>query len=64
MKIAITEDTAYWIHNDQFFTARVQNDNVLKNTTRPVDTFNMPLKQVLSLMEIIDSLLEEDEELE
>lgn len=62
MKIAIIEDTAYWLQENGLYSADFIEDHVVENTTKLVDTFSIPLSDAFVLLDIIDVLLEDYED--
>ena len=58
INVAIIENQAYWIHGNTFYMADIVDDEIDKNTSRPVDTINMSLYELNKMLFIIDHLNE------
>jgi hypothetical protein len=56
VRVLIARDRAYWIRNNAFYTADVENGEVLKETTRQVDTMAMDKVQLDEMVFIVDQL--------
>jgi hypothetical protein len=60
IKVIIMDNSAYWIKNNAFYTAEVDEfGTVDKDTTRVVDTMGMDDVQLDQMLFIIDRLKEE-----
>ena len=60
IKVMVLEDNAYWVKDNIFFTANVEDGLVLPETTKQVDTLNMSKKDIDKMMFILDKLKEEE----
>ena len=60
IKVMVLEDNAYWVKDNIFFTANVEDGLVLPETTKQVDTLNMSKKDIDKMMVILDKLKEEE----
>lgn len=58
VKMVIYNNTAYWIHENHFYTADVVNGIVNKESTKLVDTMGMSTVQLKELSEIVEKLTE------
>lgn len=58
INVAIIENKAYWINDNTFYMADIVDDEIDKNTSRPVDTINMSLYELNKMLFIIDHLNE------
>lgn len=56
LRVIIVEDEAYWIKDNIFYTARMTNEGVDKDTTSVVDTMGMDKVQLDKMLFIIDQL--------
>jgi len=56
IKVAIVEDTAYWVINNVLYQADVVDGEIEKEYAQPVDAFQMDFKQVNYLMNILDNM--------
>jgi hypothetical protein len=56
VRVLIARDRAYWIKNNAFYTAEVENGEVIKETTRPVDTMAMDRVQLDEMVFIVEQL--------
>ena len=52
------DDQAYWVKDNVFYTADMDEGDVNKNTTREVDTMTMNKVQLDKMMFIMDRLRE------
>jgi len=62
MKVMIVKDRAYWIKNNTFFTAKVLNGQVQKETAQQVDTMSMDAIQLKEMIFIVEKLREESDD--
>ena len=61
IKVIIMENSAYWIKDNVFYMADMNNEGIVdKDTTRRVDTMTMSRVQLDKMMFIIDRLREEN----
>ena len=58
VRLVIYNSNAYWIQDRKFYTAKVVNGNVDRETTKPVDTANMNAVELNELSSIVDKLTE------
>jgi hypothetical protein len=58
IKVIIMDDQAYWVKDNVFYTADMDEGDVNKNTTREVDTMTMNKVQLDKMMFIMDRLRE------
>jgi hypothetical protein len=56
VRVLIARDRAYWIKDNAFYTAEVQNGEVLKETATPVDTMAMDRVQLDEMVFIVEQL--------
>jgi hypothetical protein len=56
----VEEDTAYWIKDNNLYTAEVIEGDVDSETTKPVDTMNMSNKELNKLVVIVEALRKDD----
>jgi len=56
--VVMHEDAAYWIKDNSLFTAKVVNGNILKETTKTVDTMTPDKVELNKLIIIVDKLTE------
>jgi len=56
LKVAIVEDKAYWVANNIFYEAEVIDEEIVKEEARPVDAFDMELRDVNKMMTILDNI--------
>jgi hypothetical protein len=59
VKLVIYNDNAYWLHENNFYTAKMVNGNVDRETTKPVDTMSMNAVELNELAQIVEKLREE-----
>jgi hypothetical protein len=55
-KIIVVEGGAYWIAENQFYVADMQNGQIVSETARIVDTYDMSKKDVDKMLFILDTL--------
>jgi hypothetical protein len=56
VRVLISEDKAYWIRNNTFYTAEVEYGEVIKETTKQVDTMGMDSVQLKEMVFIVEQL--------
>jgi len=56
VKIIIIEDKAYWIKNNIFYVAEMDDGNLQGDTTKQVDTMSMSSVQLDQMLFIMDKL--------
>jgi hypothetical protein len=56
IKVAIVEDTAYWIINNVLYQADFVDGEILKEEARPIDAFEIGFDDVNKLMDILDNM--------
>lgn len=61
-KIVIAESEAYWIKDNNLFTAKIVDGDVDSETTKPVDTMNMTNLELSKIMMIVETLREGDDD--
>jgi len=61
VKVIISETEAYWIANNKFYVADVQDEIIVQETTREVDTMAMDDVQLKKIIDIVDMLGEEND---
>jgi hypothetical protein len=54
--IAIVEEKAYWVLNNIFYEADIVNNEVDRDTSRPIDAFKMSNGDVTKMLYILDNL--------
>ena len=59
IKVMFIQDKAYWIKDNQLYTADVVNGEVDKFTTKEVDTMTMNDVELKNTMFIVEKLTEE-----
>ena len=52
----VTGPTAYWVKNNVFYEADVEEGEVDKESARVIDFFNMEEKQMTKMLDILDHL--------
>lgn len=56
VRIAIMGKKAYWVHNNTFYETDVVNGEIDRESSRPIDTSKLSMKQVRMLMDVLDSI--------
>ncbi len=59
-KVVIAEDVAYWISNNQFFYAPMEDGIIQKEFAKLVDTINMDSVELEKISFIVEKLTEGD----
>lgn len=59
VKVIITEDRAYWVLDNVFYTSDLVDGKPDPETTRPVDAVNIPKEDLDKLIFILDNLNED-----
>lgn len=58
VRIVVVDGAAYWIKNNVFYIADMEGEDVVKETTRQVDTMSMDKVELNKMMFIIEKLTE------
>lgn len=58
LKVMVIENKAYWVKDNIFFVAEIDNGNVLHESAKQVDTVNMSKAEIDKMMFILDKLKE------
>ena len=61
VKVIMSDSEAYWIANNTFYVADVENQLIVQETTREVDTMAMDDVQLKKIMEIVEMLGEDND---
>lgn len=61
VRVIMSDTEAYWIANNRFYVADVQNNAIVQESTREVDTMVMDDVQLKKIIEIVDMLGENDD---
>jgi hypothetical protein len=56
VKVIILGHTAFWIKNNVFYTANIDEDGIDKESTKVVDTMSMDKVQLDKMLFILDQL--------
>lgn len=56
LKVAIVEDKAYWVVDNTLYEAEVIDEEIIKEEAKPVNAFDMNMKDVNKMMIILDSI--------
>ena len=54
--VLVTEDYAYWVHKNIFYKANVEDGDVDRSTTSPVNTEGMSEEELKKMLNILDKL--------
>lgn len=60
IKIMVLEDKAYWIKNNQLYSADFDGQNIVEETTKEVDTMTMNAVELEHTMFVVEKLTEEE----
>ena len=58
VRVAILDDKAYWVYHNTLYETDVYDGDPDFDSAQPVDTMNMPHKELNRLLYILDSLAE------
>ena len=61
VRVIMSETEAYWIANNKFYVADVEDNVIVQETTREVDTMVMDDVQLKKIMEIVEMLGEDND---
>ena len=61
VKVIMSDSEAYWISNNTFYVADVENQMIVQETTREVDTMAMDEVELKKIMDIVDMLGEDND---
>ena len=56
LRVVISEEKAYWILDNVFYTANAINGRVDEETIKPLDIDNMPTRELDKMLSILDDL--------
>lgn len=56
VRIAIIGDKAYWVYDNTFYETDVVDGEIDRDSSRPIDTNKLSIKQVRMLMDVLDSI--------
>lgn len=56
IKIIVIDEKAYWIKDNTFYTAEMNNGVVLAETAQQIDTSKMSKDELDKMLEIVDNL--------
>jgi len=56
VKIVVIDGSAYWVADNIFYVADMQNGSVLSDTVRQIDTVNMSKEELDKMLVILDNL--------
>jgi hypothetical protein len=60
VRIMMFPDSAYWVHENVFYHAEVEDGEVITDTTRPVDTSTLTKEEMERMLTILDNLKKEE----
>ena len=58
INVAIFDNKAYWVHENIFYEADIVNNEISRETSRPVNVFEMSSYDVSKMLFILDNLKE------
>lgn len=58
VRVAVIDNKAYWVYNNIFYEADADGEDPDFESARPIDTMNMPFKELNKLLHILDTLEE------
>jgi len=59
ISVAIVENKAYWVHENIFYCANINNfGKIDTDNAKPIDVFSLSKKETKQLLTILDSLSE------
>ena len=58
ISVAYLEDKAYWVINNTFYQADIIDGQIDRESSRPIDPFQMSSKDVMKMLFILDNLTE------
>jgi hypothetical protein len=61
VKVVVFENKAYWILDNIFYEAEEFNGQIIKESTKPVDTMALDKVQLNKMMTIVENLTEGEE---
>ena len=56
IKVAITDDKAYWVYDNTFYESDVVDGHIDNENARPVDAHNLSSKELTDLLIILDGI--------
>lgn len=58
ISVAVIEDKAYWVINNMFYQADIIDGEVDKQSSRPINAFEMSSREINKMLSILDNLSE------
>ena len=58
ISVAYVEDKAYWVFNNTFYQADIIDGEIDKESSQPIDPFQMSSKDIMKMLFILDNLTE------
>lgn len=58
INVAVFDNKAYWVHENIFYEADIINNEISKETSRPVNVFEMSPYDINKMLFILDNLTE------
>jgi hypothetical protein len=58
VSVAVIQDKAYWVVDNMFYQADVIDGEIDRSSSKPVNAFEMPYRDVTKMLFILDNLTE------
>jgi len=58
ISVAVIEDRAYWVVDNTFYVAEIVDGEIDKTSSRPINAFEMSIKDINKMLFILDNLVE------
>lgn len=57
LRVAIRHNKAYWVFNNTFFVADIENHRIMQDTARPLDASELSDSEIESLFKTLDEII-------
>lgn len=58
VSVAVIEDKAYWVVDNTFYVAEIVDGEIDKTSSKPINAFEMSVKDINKMLFILDNLVE------
>lgn len=56
IRIAMSEDKAYWVYENVLYETDIVDGEIDRSARRPYDAMDKPISEIISMMDMLDSL--------
>lgn len=58
VSVAVIDDQAYWVVDNTFYVAEIVDGEIDKTSSRPINAFEMSVRDINKMLFILDNLVE------